>query len=90
MYSISVDGSSVDRVSDRVQPPTYAAIAVKAPRYCQTSVNWFSKSSILLTRTLKMTAAWRLLGDTMLSDGLASAANSGVRMPEVDKSNGFH
>jgi len=36
--SISVNRLSVGEVGDYVKPSTYAAIAVKAPRYCTASV----------------------------------------------------
>lgn len=59
-------GLSVDGVGDRVKAWTYAAIAVKAPRYYTASARNSSKRSAELTSTLKMTATLRLLSDTML------------------------
>jgi hypothetical protein len=72
VYSISVDGSSVDGIGDCAKLSTYAAIAVQAPRYYTISVKNSLRSSTLLTRTLKRTDIWRLLSDTILDIELAS------------------
>jgi hypothetical protein len=65
-----------------VKPWTYAAIAVRAPRYYTVSARDSSNSSTKLTRTLKMTATLRLLSDTILIIGVATVGD--LRLDMLD------